>query len=216
MWIVKHFLNTMKSERGDIGSAIGTGISLIGGLFGGDSGGSSTTTVKDPYKEAMMKLLMPEYQKLAPQLSGILQNKMSGTALPEDLAQTIGKYYGQAGEKTGNYFASNNMLGSGPAQQAFQGLTQEEIATKLSTLLGQQREGQNQALSFMGLGQQSSGTGTTTASVDEGIDWGSMGTLLSKLNFGSPSAVNTGAIGSNTLWDKLYGSTSFGGSSFKL
>jgi hypothetical protein len=163
-------------------------------LFSGGGGGEtqSTTTQTDPYKQAMMDVFLPYYKQLAPATSNAILAKMSGTALPEDLAATIGKYYGQAGEKYGNYFASNNMLQSGPAQLAFQGLTQEEIATKLSTLLGQQREGMNQALSFMGM-QPSGASGTSTTTTQEPMDWTGIGELLSKANFGSPSTIPLGA-----------------------
>jgi hypothetical protein len=176
-------------------------------LFSGDGGGGSsqsTTTQTDPYKEAMMKIFLPEYQKLAPQMSGLLQNKISGTGLPEDLAQTIGRYYNQAGEKYGNYFASNNMLNSGSAQQAFQGLTQEEIQTKLATILGQQREGLGQAMDFMGMGDSAGGTETTNKTVTPPIDWTGIGSLLNKMNFNSPSAIPLRATG--------YGGGSWGSS----
>jgi len=191
-FFIKHLISTLRNERGDIGGAIN---SLFGG---GDEETTQTVVQQNPLQERLMNVFLPEYQKLAPQVSGILQNKMTGTALPEDLAATIGKYYGQAGEKYGNYFSSRNMLDSGASQQAFQGLTQEEIATKLSTLLGQQREGLGQTLQFMGM-QPSSGTqtttstGTTTASA--GIDWSGIGGLLSKLNLGSPTATPIGGSG---------------------
>lgn len=213
-----------------IGAGAGWGLNQIGSSGGGGGGGVSSSDLA-PFQmqsylaqaglynsqKKQLDIFNNEYEQLAPALAGILQNKMSATGLPADLARNLGQYYNQAGNKMGNYFSSRGMMNSGASQQAYQQLSQEEAAQKLSTILGQQREGINQSLSFMGQQPGVNPYGTSSlpsasllnaASPSQPMDLSGFGALFAR-GLQGPSAAGVGT-GVGAYGGNLANSTSGG------
>ena len=212
-----------------IGTAVGAGLGMVGGAlagFAGGGGGDGMTNLQRdlmPFQmqafqaqqglynsqKRMLDIFSGGYEDLVPALSGLLQNKINANGLPADLARNIGQYYDQAGSKLGNYFSSRGTLNSGASQQAYQQLSQEEASKKLATILGQQREGINQSLSFMG--QQPSvqpyGTsslptaGATASNQSQPLDLSGLGSIFAR-GFQGPTAAG-GGQGSNFAMENL-------------
>jgi len=123
----------------------------------------------------------PQYTETLGQLGPLIRQKMTATELPEDLAQAIGKYYGQAGEQLGIYGAGRGMLDSGPMNRMYGQLAQDKAAQQLSTLLGERRSGEQMGMSLLGLNPGGSIPSISLPSQRQpGVDWGSIGSLFAK------------------------------------
>jgi hypothetical protein len=160
-------------------------VSGLGNLFGGDETESTSTQTNNMYE-----LLKKYYGELAPQLSSTIQGNLNASALPESVANALRTYYGQAGEKAGNYLSSKNMLNSGVADKMYSDLNTEEANAKVNALYNQQNTGVSQAMQFMGLGGTGGGTTTTTGTNNPALDWVSLGSMFAKLfgGGGGPTA----------------------------
>ena len=152
--------------------------------------------ISEPQKQ-MMAAFLPEYRKLAPQLSDILQQQMASEQLPENVARQIENWYKRTGTDMGVYGASKRILDSGPINQMYQELTQGKGQMITDALLSEREKGISGTLSFMGM-QPTQTYIPTSSYIPEttNFDWSGIGTLLRNVSFGgSPKATPI-----NTAW----------------